>query len=158
MRRSNTKKLTTLFCSVKPALNEGSARTHVCPVRSGLSTTDQIPKTTLVEQYMRFKLNSPNVVEEVIDGEAMVVHLVSGIYYNMVDHTAQIWRCILQGASLELLTDHYARLFPDSEQAIKTELSQFIDTLISEGLILDRSDEVDDQAEWPGRDSGGQLL
>jgi hypothetical protein len=36
----------------------------------------------------RFEVNSPTVIGEAIDGEVMVINLVSGIYYNLTGTAA----------------------------------------------------------------------
>ncbi|MDG2383307.1 MAG: hypothetical protein P8N76_16675 [Pirellulaceae bacterium] len=85
---------------------------------------------------MRFQLNSPHVVEEKIDDEVMVIHLVSGVYYNMVSPAADIWQSIINGVSLPSLTTYYVRHFPDCEKSIIADLASFVAALESEQLIV----------------------
>ena len=90
---------------------------------------------------MRFQLNAPNVVQEAIDGEVMVVHLVTGVYYNLSGISAHLWSCVINGVSLAELCEHYIHHFPELEQSITSALDTFQEALKSEELIKERQDE-----------------
>ncbi|MEI6331186.1 MAG: hypothetical protein WCP16_18235 [Pseudanabaena sp. ELA645] len=40
---------------------------------------------------MKFKINTPNVVHELIDGEVIIVNLKKGDYYSLLSTSAKIW-------------------------------------------------------------------
>ena len=46
----------------------------------------------------RFRVNSPRVMHETIEGEVIVIDLTTGSYYSLRDASAEIWREIEAGA------------------------------------------------------------
>lgn len=84
---------------------------------------------------MRFQLNAPEVVQETIDGEVMIVHLVTGVYYNLSGLSAHLWRCIISGASLVEICEHYTKHFPDFKQSIPSSIETFNESLKADDLI-----------------------
>ena len=46
----------------------------------------------------RFRVNSPNVIHETIEGEVILIDLKTGTYYSLRDSGAAIWQSIEQGA------------------------------------------------------------
>ncbi len=46
----------------------------------------------------RFRVNTPTVTHETIDGEAVIINLDSGSYYSLVDVGATVWQFLYQRA------------------------------------------------------------
>ena len=49
----------------------------------------------------RFRVNTPPVIHELLDGEVIVVNLDTGTYYSIPGTGAEIWTLVDQGASLD---------------------------------------------------------
>ena len=83
-----------------------------------------------------YRINTPKAGREIIDGEAVIVHLGTGVYYSVDQSGAAIWSLIEQGtpvaAILDALQIHYAA--PPAE--IEAGLRDFIAQLLAEGLVL----------------------
>ncbi len=47
---------------------------------------------------MRFQLNSPRVISETIQGETIIIHLGTGVYYSLRGSGAEIWDMLAAGA------------------------------------------------------------
>ena len=47
----------------------------------------------------RFRVNTPTVTHETIDGEAVIINLDSGNYYSLVEAGSLIWAIVERGAS-----------------------------------------------------------
>jgi hypothetical protein len=85
---------------------------------------------------MRYRLNDRDVVCEVLDGEAIVIHLQSGTYYSMLASGADIWNGLLAGYSVDEITGRLARGVDSERARIVDEITKFASELVSEGLII----------------------
>ena len=45
----------------------------------------------------QFRINTPHVIQETIEGEAIIVNMVSGNYYSIAGVGSVIWDAIVQG-------------------------------------------------------------
>ena len=43
---------------------------------------------------MRYRINYPQVINETIDGEAIIINLVTGSYYSLDKTGAEVWELI----------------------------------------------------------------
>ena len=56
---------------------------------------------------VHFRINSPKVIHETIDGETVIVNLDSGNYYSLDDIGADIWDSIGKGVPVDHIIDRY---------------------------------------------------
>jgi hypothetical protein len=88
---------------------------------------------------MYFKINSPQVIHETIDGEVVIVSLDTGNYYSLDKTGAYIWNLIEKNLSrshiVESLTQHFEGKHDDIEKA----LHLLVEDLMREGLITECS-------------------
>ena len=84
-----------------------------------------------------YQPNSPNVLHEVIDGEAVLINLVSGNYYSIDRIGADIWRYIEMGTSVEQLMDIVARKYDASRATIETAVNNLLADLLEQSLIIE---------------------
>ena len=84
----------------------------------------------------RFRVNTPTVTHETIDGEAVIINLDSGNYYSLVDAGSLIWALVDRGASAsevhELLQQSYQGEATDIDRGVQELLAQ----LQQENLIV----------------------
>jgi hypothetical protein len=73
------------------------------------------------------KLADPDVIGEVIDGEAVLINLATGCYYSVRGAGAQLLQQLLDGVSLEAVRSAHA--------ATIAEVDRFIDELVSEAIL-----------------------
>lgn len=87
----------------------------------------------------RFRINDQNVIQETIEGEAVIVSLTSGNYYSLDKVGAHIWGNIENrrtvGEMLEELSDHYNG---DADK-IRRSVEQLINELVEEELVVSDS-------------------
>lgn len=83
----------------------------------------------------RFVLNSPSVIGETIDGEVMVINLVSGIYYNLTGTAAAAWPLLAASAPLHTIVARLSEACDVDSAAIARDLGVFVDTLIAEAIV-----------------------
>ena len=84
----------------------------------------------------RFRVNTPTVTHETIDGEAVIINLDSGNYYSLVEAGSLIWALVDRGASAsevhELLQQSYQGDATDIDRGVQELLAQ----LQQENLIV----------------------
>lgn len=86
------------------------------------------------EQTVR--INAPAVVGEVIDHEAIVVNLKTGIYYSFNETASEIWSLIQQNASVQEIIHWMSERYPDFSNSISAEVDSFLQSLNNENLVL----------------------
>jgi hypothetical protein len=76
------------------------------------------------------------VAAKVIDGEAVLINLATGVYYSMRGSGAYVWSQLESGSSVARLSASLAdRYGIDSERA-RQDVGHLVDELRAEGLIV----------------------
>ena len=84
----------------------------------------------------RFRVNTPTVTHETIDGEAVIINLDSGNYYSLVDAGSFIWSLIEKGASASELQNVLLQTYHGNEQDIDQGVQDLLAQLQQENLIV----------------------
>ena len=84
----------------------------------------------------RFRVNTPMVTHETIDGEAVIINLDSGNYYSLVDAGSFIWELIEQGASTSELQNLVAQTYHGDAADIDRGVQDLLVQLQEENLIV----------------------
>jgi hypothetical protein len=82
-----------------------------------------------------FEVNEPMVISETIDGETIIINLVSGNYYSLKHSGAMIWTVIQQAGTLSDIAATIGAHFEGDEHDIEHEISALVESLLAEGLI-----------------------
>ena len=93
----------------------------------------------------RYRTNSPTVVYEVIDGEAVIVNMENGSYYSIDDSGALIWDLINQGLSSDAICNSLAGKYTGSIEEINAAVSGLIEKFLEEQLILKTGEAGDNK-------------
>ena len=83
-----------------------------------------------------FRVNSPNVIHEIIDGEAVLVNLESGSYYSIDSVGAVILDYVEKGLSSSQIVEIVAAQFDGEQADIAAGIQQLLDNLQAEQLIV----------------------
>ena len=89
---------------------------------------------------IRYKINAPSVVAEVIDGEAVIVNMENGSYYSIDDSGAFVWDLIAQGARFDDIVATAERHYASSEVDIASHVAALISEFIKEDLVAQREE------------------
>jgi hypothetical protein len=73
---------------------------------------------------------------EVIDGEAIIINLATGVYYSMPGVGGDIWSMIASRQSVASMTDHIAAAYEVDAAEARRDLHALLDELLAESLIL----------------------
>ena len=85
----------------------------------------------------RYRVNSPSVISEVIDGEVVALDFASGSYFSIRETGATIWRLMEAGADLAQIGALLARKLPADRRDIDRTVQRFMDELEADGLVVD---------------------
>ena len=84
----------------------------------------------------RFRVNTPMVTHETIDGEAVIINLDSGNYYSLVDVGSFIWSLIEQGASAGEVQNLVSQSYEGNASEIDRGVEDLLVQLQQESLIV----------------------
>jgi hypothetical protein len=88
----------------------------------------------------RFRIETPPVIHETLDGEVIVVNLDTGVYYSLSGVAAQIWAAVEAGESpLQIADGLHARY--DADRAdVEAAVVRFVGELEREQLVAGDGD------------------
>jgi|ERR1700754_3568178 len=84
----------------------------------------------------RFRVNTPTVTHEIIDGEAVIINLDSGNYYSLVEEGSLIWSLVEKGASASELQNAILQSYQGDAQEIDRGVQELLAQLQQENLIV----------------------
>lgn len=84
----------------------------------------------------RFRVNTPTVTHEIIDGEAVIINLDSGNYYSLVEEGSFIWSLVEKGASASELQNVILQTYQGDAQEIDRGVQELLAQLQQENLIV----------------------
>lgn len=84
----------------------------------------------------RFRVNTPTVTHETIDGEAVIINLDSGNYYSLVDVGSFIWGLIETGASAREVQNLVLQSYQGNPMDIGRGVQELLAQLQQENLIV----------------------
>ena len=106
----------------------------------------------------RFRVNSPNVIHETIEGEVVLIDLKTGTYYSLRDSGAAIWQSIEQGAGEDDIEAALRSRYDASGDDIRDGLRRLLGELEREGLIRAEDGEAAEAASPSFSDNGAARL
>jgi hypothetical protein len=80
--------------------------------------------------------NPAGVAAEVLDGEAIIINLATGIYYSMDGVGGSMWRSIEAGRSLEQIVAATVARYDVSPERAEEDVRQVAEELVSEELVI----------------------
>lgn len=96
-----------------------------------------------MNQSENFKVNSPKVVHETIDGEVVLVNLDKGDYFSLVKVGADIWDALTRGVSRGNIVAEIMQRYNGDRETIEQSVNLLIEELQHEELIiLNSTDEL----------------
>ena len=84
----------------------------------------------------RFRVNTPTVTHETIDGEAVIINLDSGNYYSLVEVGSLIWGLVEKGASANELQNLVQQTYQGDASDIDRGVQELLAQLQQENLIV----------------------
>ena len=91
---------------------------------------------------MKFKINTPNIVHELIDGEVIIVNLKQGDYYSLLNTSAEIWTEIEREQSSAQIVAQLTQNYQEKPEIIAQGVQLFIDQLIEEEIVTELVNDI----------------
>jgi hypothetical protein len=82
-----------------------------------------------------FKVNTPPVIHQTLDGEVIAVNLDSGTYYSIAGTGATVWGALETGATVEGAVDELLLRYEGERGSIEASVRTFVDELVAEELV-----------------------
>jgi hypothetical protein len=103
---------------------------------------------------LRFRINSPQVIGETVDAEVIIVNLGTATYYSVKGDSILLWNAIVEGATLDELAEAVVAATDASYVDAARAVEGFRASLVAEGLIAERDDDVELTLDLAGGGSG----
>jgi len=87
--------------------------------------------------HPRFRVNSPQVISEIIEGELVVINLERGTYYSAEGSGPFIWELIERGMSRSGIVAAMTQQHGGETAEIEIGVHAFLDRLLEEELVLE---------------------
>jgi len=92
-----------------------------------------------------FRINSPTIIHEIIEGEAVIINMEMGHYYSIDQTGARIWELVDKRASADEIIQSFTKYYAGDPKTIQRSVLDFLAELQRENLIVPASKETDDQ-------------
>ena len=86
----------------------------------------------------RYRVNRPRIVDETIDGEALIMDMVTGSYYGCDGPSAFAWLALAAGASVDEVGQALAARFPIDADTARDQAAGLVESLLGHELLVDR--------------------
>jgi hypothetical protein len=97
----------------------------------------------------RFRVNTPHVINEVIDGEAVIINLGSGDYFSLRGSGSYIWQAIDAGADTAAIVAAFTAAGLGSDDVVEPAVLGLVEQLVAEGLVVAADDGPSDPVLTP---------
>lgn len=83
-----------------------------------------------------YMVNSQRIIHENLDGEQVLIDLVSGNYFSFSRVGVAVWDLLEKQLDRETIVSVMAKHYPGDEQSVTQHVSKFIDDLVQEEIIV----------------------
>jgi len=104
-----------------------------------------------------FRVNSPAVVAEIIDGEAVIMNLKSGNYFSTESIGSVVWQWIEDGLTYGQMLDCLNTRFTADPEQVDKALAPFLSDLMTHELVREEAVEEGAVAAAPSPGSLDKL-
>jgi Coenzyme PQQ synthesis protein D (PqqD) len=105
-----------------------------------------------------FRVNSPNVIHETIEGEVILIDLKTGTYYSLRETGAAVWQALQNGVGEDGIAAELRSRYDASDEQIRDAVRELLAELEREGLIRADDGEAAPAATPSASDNGAGRL
>ena len=84
----------------------------------------------------RFRLNEPQVTAKVMDGEAVIIHLGTGVYYSMEGVGCLVWQGITSGHDTAAIVDGIMDRYGIERGVAEADIGRLLGELVAQDLVV----------------------
>jgi Coenzyme PQQ synthesis protein D (PqqD) len=85
---------------------------------------------------MRYRVNRPQVINETIDGEAIMINLATGAYYSLDPVGGDVWALLEASLPVEEMVVELGRRYDADEDDIRRGVDDLLRRLADEELVV----------------------
>jgi hypothetical protein len=85
--------------------------------------------------HQTYRVLKPEVVADVIDGEAVIMNLKTGKYFNSEGTGSECWDALASGLSVPQIVDQLAAKYAADRATILSVVEEFVKDLVAHTLI-----------------------
>ena len=82
----------------------------------------------------------PSVVFRELDGEAVLLHLDTGVYFGLDPVGTRVWTLLLEHGSPAEVCDRMLEEFEVSSEVLQPDVLHLLDELLDKGLVIPAAD------------------
>ena len=84
---------------------------------------------------MQYRVSHPQVIDEIIDGEAIIINLATGNYYSLDGLSSEVWTLVEQSRTVDQIVTVLGGRYDASEEVIRDAVENVLEQLAVEELI-----------------------
>ena len=85
---------------------------------------------------MRYRINTPQVINQTIDGEAIMINLATGSYYSLDRVGGDVWALLEASLPVEAIVADLGRRYDASRDDIRRAVDDLLRRLSEEELVV----------------------
>jgi len=89
----------------------------------------------MMDSSTRLALRTDNIAATIIDGEAVIINLSTGVYYSLIGAGVEAWRWIEQGHALGAVAEALASRYETSPEQTAADVSRLAEEMLKEELV-----------------------
>jgi hypothetical protein len=90
----------------------------------------------------RFRVHEQEVAAKVIDGEAIIINLTTGVYYSLDPTGSEVWSLLEGRHEVDAIVGHVCGRFDVPEAVCRGDVERLVEQLLEEKLIVPADGEV----------------
>lgn len=96
----------------------------------------------MMQMTDRFKVNEKLVTSKIIDGEAIIINLSSGMYFSLDKTGALVWQLVGGGYSVAEAVDVLSARYSVAADRVREELERLVNDMVKHDLVLAAGDDA----------------
>ena len=105
----------------------------------------------------RYRANTPRFVDETVDGEALIMDMVTGSYYTCLDASTVAWEALTSGLDAGQVATKLSSIYSVDPADAERDVQNFIADLLQEEMLTAR-DASSDASAFEAAGSNGTSL
>jgi hypothetical protein len=90
----------------------------------------------------RYRANAPRFVDESVEGEALIMDMVTGTYYTCLGATTVAWEALKRGVDQHDVASLVASAYGVGAADVERDLEPFVADLLNEELLVPWTEEA----------------
>ena len=86
----------------------------------------------------RYRANTPRFVDETVDGEALIMDMVTGSYYTCLDASTLAWHGLVGGLTSSDVAAMLSSMYPIATADAERDVERFVAELVQEEMLVTR--------------------